>query len=181
MIYVIHSIENQWPLTSDVTFQKQPESTPSSYDCVEVEGGWLWPQIDCGFKQKSSCVLYLWNMCVHTSESSVWKAYVSGRQWLNDTTYWPNSHSGSCAYLKKNNTRGSPTNRESVVSVRLEDNTLGCMIYVLWSLLWFKIEFCLFFYPTAIIWHVFTSATWKVTPFKNWKFFKPNTDPELLM
>jgi len=68
------------------------------------------------------CGVSMPHVCTHTSESSTWKAYVSGRQWLNDSTYWPNSHSGSCAYLKKNNMRGNPTNRESVVSVRLEVN-----------------------------------------------------------
>lgn len=115
------------------------------------------------------------HVCTHSSESWVWKGHVSGRQWLNDSTYCPNSHSGSCAYLKKknnnNNMQGSPTNRELVVSVRLEGRTLlGFMFDLLWRFLWVKIEFCLSFYPRDIIWHVFTVVTCKVTLFKNSSF-----------
>lgn len=69
------------------------------------------------------------HVCTHSSESWVWKTYVSGRHWLNDTTYWPNSHSGSCAFLEKNNLRGNPTNRESVVSARLEEKTFRVHIW----------------------------------------------------
>lgn len=112
------------------------------------------------------------HVCAHSSESWVWKAYVSRRQWLNDTTYCPNSHSGSCAYLKKNNMRGNPTNRVSVVSVRLGAGvTFRLRVWPPLMLPLGQNRICLSFYLADIIWRVFTSVTWKVTPFKNRVFF----------
>lgn len=49
----------------------------------------------------------------HTRESSMWKDYVSGCQWVNDTTYWANSHSGSCADMKKRQHRRK-SNQQSI-------------------------------------------------------------------
>lgn len=51
------------------------------------------------------CALSMAHVCARCSGSWVWKARVSGRRWLNDTTYCPNSHSGSCAPFPKEITR----------------------------------------------------------------------------
>lgn len=47
------------------------------------------------------CAVSMAHVCARCSGSRVWKARVSGRRWLNDTTYSPNSHSSSCALFEK--------------------------------------------------------------------------------
>lgn len=112
-------------------------------------------------------------MCVHSSAFWVWKAYVFGCQWLNDTTYWPNSHSGSCAHLKKSNMRGNTTNRELFVSVRLQVSTFRFRVWPSLMLPRGQNRPLFIFCPTYIIWLVFTSATWKVIHFKTGIFLNP--------
>lgn len=140
----VTTVANQRPLSNGVTFQT---ACIHSYDCEPVKGSWLRSQINCGLGTVDRlCAVSMGLVCTHTSGSSEWKAYVSARQWLNDTTYRPNSHSGSCTYFWKNNTNGNPTNRESLVSVRSE------MFDLLWSFFWVKIEFCWRFSATGIVW-----------------------------
>lgn len=93
------TVANQRPLSNGVTFQT---ACIHSYDCEPVKGSWLRSQINCGLGTVDRlCAVSMGLVCTHTSGSSEWKAYVSGRQWLNDTTYRPNSHSGSCTYFEK--------------------------------------------------------------------------------
>lgn len=81
---------------------KQAVSTLSLCDDMEVKGG-LAPVAGYRWEQTIAwlCAVSMAHVCARCSGSWAWKARVSARRWLNDTTYCPNSHSGSCALFEK--------------------------------------------------------------------------------